>query len=76
MRKSRRKLKNTLRQMIMKTHHSKSMGCHKSSAQREIHSNAGLPQKRRKVSINNLTHHLNELEKNKQNIKSAEGRKS
>ena len=29
---------------------SKSIGCHKSSAQREIHSNTGLPQKRRKIS--------------------------
>ena len=33
------------------------MGCHKSSANREIHSNTGLSQ------IDNLTHHLNELEK-------------
>ena len=40
------------------------MGCHKSSAQREIHSNTGLAQKkRRKSQINNLTQHLNELEK-------------
>ena len=29
---------------------SKSIGCHKSSAQREIHSNTSLPQKRRKIS--------------------------
>ena len=45
------------------------MGCCKSSSQREIHSNTGLPQ------INNLTHHLYELEKEEQNLKSAEGRK-
>ena len=32
MSKSKGKLKNTLRQMIMKTHDSKSMGCHKSSS--------------------------------------------
>ncbi|WP_238405907.1 hypothetical protein, partial [Segatella copri] len=63
---SRRKLKNTLRQMIMKTQPSKSMGCCKSSAQREVHSNAGLSQKRRKSQIDNLTHHLNELEKEEQ----------
>ena len=31
-----------------------------SSTQREVHSNTGLPQ------INNLTHHLNELEKEEQ----------
>ena len=37
------------------------MGCSKHNAQREIYSNTGFPQKRRK--INKLTHHLNELEK-------------
>ena len=47
MRKSGRKLKNILRQMIMKTE-LKSMGCCKSSAQREVHSNTGLPQKKNK----------------------------
>ena len=31
MRKSKGKFKNTWRPMIMKTNHSKSMGCHKSS---------------------------------------------
>ena len=41
------------------------MGCCKSNAQREIRSNTGLPQKR--ISqIDNLTHHLNELEKKEQ----------
>ena len=46
------------------------MGCRKSSAQRETHSNTGLPQKKKKKEnsqIDNLTHHLNESEKNKQN---------
>ena len=48
------------------------MGCRKSSAQRETHSNTGLPQKKKKKKkensqIDNLTHHLNESEKNKQN---------
>ena len=32
--------------------------------------------KEEKSQINNLTHHLNELEKEEQNRKSAEGRKS
>ena len=41
------------------------MGCHKSSAQREIHSNTGSPQKRCS-QIYNLTHHLNESEKEEQ----------
>ena len=62
MRKSRRKLKNTSREMI-RHNNTKSMGCHKSSAQREIHTNTGLPQKRRNISNDNLTHHLNEIEK-------------
>ena len=52
----------------------KSMGCSKSSYSREVHSYIGLPQKTRKIS-NNLTYHLKELGKNKQNLKSAEGRK-
>ena len=42
------------------------MGCCKNSAQREIHSNTVLPQKRGKSLINNLTQHLNELEKEEQ----------
>ena len=55
------------------------MGSHKSSAQREIHSDTGLPQKRKKKSqIDNLTYHLKKKyqKKNKQNLKSAEGRES
>ena len=44
MRNSRRKLKNISRQMTMKNNHEKSMRCCKSSAQREINSNTGLPQ--------------------------------
>ena len=43
------------------------MGCCKSRAQREIHSNKGLPEKgEEKSRIDNLTHHLNELEKEEQ----------
>jgi len=32
--------------------------------------------KEEKSQIDNLTHHLNELEKEEQNLKSAEGKKS
>ena len=39
------------------------MGCYKSSDQREVHNNTGLHQKEEKYQIDNLTHHLNELEK-------------
>ena len=42
------------------------MGCHKSSVQREIHSNTGLPQKIIKISNQQLTYYLNELEKEEQ----------
>ena len=42
------------------------MGCCKGSAQREVHNNTGLPQKEEKSQINNLTHHLKELEKDEQ----------
>ena len=49
------------------------MGRCKSSAQREVHSNTGLPQKR--SQIDNLTHHLNELEKEEQKITEVSRRK-
>ena len=49
---------------------SKIMGCCKSSAQRDIHSNIGLPQKEEKSQIDNLTHNLNELEKEEQEFPS------
>ena len=40
------------------------MGCHKSNAQREVHRDNVLPQKNEEKSqIDNLPHHLNELEK-------------
>ena len=55
MRKSRRKLKNTLKQMTMKTQPLKTMGCCESSAHREIYSNTGLPQKTRKISSQQQT---------------------
>ena len=38
------------------------MGCHKSSAQREIYSDTGLSQKRRS-QIDSLTFHVSKLEK-------------
>ena len=47
-------------------HHSKSMGCCKSSSWREVHSHKGLPQKEEKYQFNNLNYHLKELEKEKQ----------
>ena len=37
-----------------------------SSSWRGDHSNTGLPQKEEKSQINNLTHHLKELEKDEQ----------
>ena len=49
MKKSRRKFKNTLKQTIMKTQPLKILGSCESSAQREIYSNTGLSQKRRKI---------------------------
>ena len=51
------------------------MGCHKSSGQREIHRNTGLPQKRRKKSQINLIHHLHELEKEEQTKPNVSRRK-
>ena len=42
------------------------MGCNKSRLKREIHSHTGLPERARKISNNNLTYHLKELEKKAQ----------
>ena len=39
------------------------MGCSKSSPKREVYSNTILPQETRKTSIDNLTLHLKQLEK-------------
>ena len=44
------------------------MGCHKSSAQREIYSETGLSQKRRS-QIDSLTFHLSKLEKEQKSPK-------
>ena len=51
------------------------MRCSKSSFKKEAHSKIYLPQKIRKIPINNLTYHLKELEKEDQKkAKSVEGR--
>ena len=49
----------------MKTQWSKSMGCSKSNSKRKVYWDASLPQGTRKL-LNNLTLHLNELEKEEQ----------
>ena len=52
--------------MKMKTNNPKPVGQYKSSAKRKVHSNTGIPQETRKKSqINNLTLHLKQLEKEK-----------
>ena len=51
------------------------MGCHKSSSKKFLVTQAFL-KKEEKSQINNLTYHLNELEKKKQSLNKAEGRKS
>ena len=42
------------------------MVCSKSSSKREVYSNTSLSQETRKSQVNNLTLHLNELEKEEQ----------
>ena len=42
------------------------MGCSKSSSKREDYSNTNLPQETRNISINKLTLHLKQLEKEEQ----------
>jgi len=42
------------------------MGCHKSSAQREFIAIQAFLKKEQKSQIDNLTHHMNELKKEKQ----------
>ena len=43
------------------------MRCSKSSSKREVYSDTGLPQERKKTQMNNLTYHLKELEKEEVN---------
>ena len=79
--KSKRKHKNTLRQVIMKTQPNKIYEYSKSSSKREVHRKTGLPQKKKKKKktreiSNNLSHQLKELEKEEQtNLKSVGGSK-
>ena len=63
--RSRKKSKDTLKQMKMRTHPPKSTGPWASNPKREIHSITSPPSKKKqeKVQINNLTLHLKELEK-------------
>ena len=42
------------------------MGCSKSSSKREVYSNTILTEETRNISVNNLTLHLKQLEKEKQ----------
>ena len=49
-----RNLKIPQDKWLWRHNHSKYMGYHKSSSQKEIHSNTGLPQKRRKISNQQL----------------------
>ena len=51
------------------------MGHRKSSPEKEVYSDTGLPQKNRKSQINNLTIHLQELEEQQQRQPSASRRK-
>ena len=54
------------------------MGCNKSSSKREVYRNTILPQETRKISNkqSNLTPKTTREEKNKQNLKLVEGKKS
>ena len=52
--KSKRKHKNTLRQVIMKTQPNKIYEYSKSSSKREVHRKTGLPQKKNKKNKRNF----------------------
>ena len=67
MRKSRKKLKNTSRQMIMKTQPHKTYGdATKAVLRGKFIAIQAFLKKEEKSQIDNLTHHLNELEKEQQ----------
>ena len=70
--KSKRKVKNTLRQMTMENSCPKSMRCSKHSFKREVQA---YLKKEEKSQINNLNLYLKELEKEEQSPKLVEGRK-
>ena len=59
----------------MKTHHTKTMGCSKSSSWREVHSDTGLPQKTRKISNNQPNLPLKRIRKRRTNKQQKEGNK-
>ena len=59
----------------MKTQLSKSMGHSKSSSKKEVYSDTDLPQEMRKISKNNLTSYLKELEKEEQAMPQISRRK-
>lgn len=73
MRKSKRKLKNTLRQMKMETHGSEFLGCSKSSFNKDIYNDTSLHYETRKTS-SNLTFHIKELEKEETKFKDSKGK--
>ena len=77
MMKSKSKSENTSRQRKMGTQLWKSMGYNKSSCNREVYSNTGLPQETRKTSNKqpNLPPKRIRKSKKQQGPKSAEGRK-
>ena len=55
------------------------MGCSRGGSKRDVYRNTILPQETRKTSIDNLTLHLKQLEKEKQQqqkTKLVEGKKS
>ena len=54
----------------------KLMRCSQRSSKREVQSNTILPQETRKISNNNLTLHLEQLEKEENNPELVEGKKS
>ena len=61
----------------MKHNDPKSMECSKSNTKREIYSNTNLSQKKKKkkLQMNNLTLHINELEKTNQTKSKVSRRK-
>ena len=67
--RSRKKSKDTLKQMAIRTQQTKSVEHWKSNPKRKIYSITGLSQKRRKTSNNDLNSHLKELEKEQQSPK-------
>ena len=55
--------------MIIETQWSEHMGCNKSNYKKEVYSNKSYLKKQEKSQVDNLTLHLKQLEKNKQNLK-------